>query len=169
MSYYTCDGNGEINTLNFADGMVIMYDTNYREALKGGLYPTESQNYTDISGIYTGHLPKGWKFLSNVKGPVRGVNPAGNADESFTKTVVNQTEIAEKNLSKLEHRHGVIRSGVNDTTDKYIKGRSGAERLNFSEKVNYAQFTEDTLYDPPPANLNIPPMTRIAFLVRSTQ
>ena len=166
MTYFTCDTDGELNTVEFRDGMVIMYDTEYRKTLNT-VYSPESSRYTDESGIYNGYLPRGWKFLRDVNGAVRGVNPDGRSNESRPITVVNAVEMGQKNLEKLEHRHPLIVNGSSSTTDLYLQNTNGSKRLNFSVRSRYDDYTENTYFDGVPSDFNVPPQTRIAFRVRS--
>ena len=167
MTYFTCDTDGELNTVEFRDGMVIMYDTEYRKSLNS-VYSTESSKYTDESGIYQGYLPRGWKFLRDVNGAVRGVNPDGRSNVNRPITVVNVVERGQTNLDTLAHRHPLPVSGSNSTTDLYMSTTAGAKRLNFSIRAGYSNYTENTTFDNNvPSDLNVPPQTRIAFLVRS--
>lgn len=167
MSYFTCNEDGELNTLQFADGMTIMYDTKYQKSLRAvyGDLPDTTGN------TYQGYLPRGWKISTSVGGlgtSVRGVNPSGRNNPGFGTTNLLDREEVDKSLKKLDHYHDLPVNGVDLTTDFDDASEDGGERMNPSIRSNYRTTTEETIYENQrPTDLNVPPQTRILFLVRS--
>lgn len=165
MSYFTCNEDGELNTLQFADGMVIMYDTQYQKSL--GNFAFEASIDNPNVQEYQGYMPKGWKIATDIDGAVRGVNPQGRNNVSRGTTTLKQKENAD-GLTSLRHRHSLPVGGNNSTTDVDTALEAGGERLNVSLQGGYPpETTRNLVWEDTVEDLNVPPQTRIAFLVRS--